>query len=409
MTIKTTVPVRLHKSAERQPFQGKTISIELDKPEFFKYAVYVREVKKHIRESDFDYLQSFVPYLEGYFNDLIELTPDKIINLSTDDRTQQQVSELAGVAVGLKYSTLLLDIGLDKFVKIGAPIDGKYMDYNVVVDGILYEMEAKGTTQKYFHGMVNDIIAKKNLSGAHLKFGTIAAIEGHMYSRNVECVIVDDPPVNGELVDADYFRIQLSYYAVFLGFILDSKYYNHYISRVMRNASTRRSIAEGKFFGKYLFNGKTYLGECFDYRLIRNNVELFLKNGVVSEEGFDFLTQVVGKTKFFIGLDEDVVTAINTNKREFMENYRSLRVLSNFDGMYQFLDTDGILIVKSIGGRDEQLEKIFTESEVQKRLGLYGQYVRGVAHECGSPCHSRGLEGKPCSIRTFREACHWHR
>ena len=45
MTIKTTVPVKLHKSAERHPFQSKTTSVELDKPEFFKYAVYVREVK----------------------------------------------------------------------------------------------------------------------------------------------------------------------------------------------------------------------------------------------------------------------------------------------------------------------------------------------------------------------------
>ena len=41
--------------------------------------------------------------MEGFYDDLIELTADKIVNLSTDDRTQQLISELAGVAVGLKY------------------------------------------------------------------------------------------------------------------------------------------------------------------------------------------------------------------------------------------------------------------------------------------------------------------
>jgi len=409
MTIKTNVAVRLHKSAERHPFQSKKISVELDKPEFFKFAIYVREVKKHIKESDFDYLQSLVPFMEGLYDDLIELKADKIVNLSTDDRTQQLISELAGVAVGLKYSTLLLDIGLDKFVKIGVPVDGKYMDYNVVVEGLLYELETKGTTQKYLNKMVDDIIKKKKLSKAHLKFGTIAAIEGHKHPRTVECIVVDDPPVEGDLVDADYFRNQLSYYAVFLGFILDSKYYNKYIARVVRKGSPRSIIAEEKFFGRYVFNGKTYLGECFDYRLIRGNVQLLNSNELPSRAAFVSLTQMVGKTKFFVGVDEEVVAAINTNNQKFMENYRSERVLNNDEGLYHFLDVDGILIVKSKNGTDGQLEKIFTETEVEKRLGLYGRFLRGTAHDCGSPCHSRGLEGKPCSIRTFRDACHWHR
>ncbi|MFC1223059.1 hypothetical protein ACFE6N_04575 [Pedobacter sp. BG31] len=380
MSIKTIVPVKLHKSAKRKEFEGKVTAIELDKPEFFKFAVYVREVKKHIKESDFDYLQSFVPSMEFYYDDLIELTADKIINLSTDDRNQQFVSELAGVAVGLKYSTMLLNIELNKFAKTGVPVEGKYMDYNVVSAGKLYELEAKGTTQPYFTKMVNDIIAKKKKSEAFLKFGTIAAIEGHRHSRTVECVVVDDPPVEGQLVDADYFRNQLNYYAVFLGFILDSKYYNRYVSRMVRKASPRRSIAEGKFFARYEFNGRIYLGECFDYRLIRRNVELFLENRQLDKERFEMLTQSVGRTKFFIGLDEAVISAINTNNREFMENYRSERILNDGDGLYKFLDTDGILIVKSKDGWDKQLEQIFTEEEVKKRLGLYEQYVRGVAH-----------------------------
>ena len=409
MSIKTIVPIKLHKSAKRKEFEGKVTSIELDKPEFFKYAVYVREVIQHVKESDFDYLQSLVPHMVGYYDDLIELTGDKIINLCKDDRTQQQISELAGVAIGLKYSTSLLDIGLNKFEKIGVPVDGKYMDYKVVVDGKLYEMEAKGTTQPSFSKMVKDIIAKKSFSGAHLKFGTIAAIEGHRYSRKVRCVVVDDPPIEGQLVEADYFRNQLSYYAVFLGFILDPKYYNRYANRVADKAFPRRSIAEGKFFGRYEFNGSTYLGECFDNRLIRRNVEMVLENRTTDIGGFDLLTQIVGKTKFFIGLDEKVISAINRKDREFMENYRSERIFNTGDSTYQFLDVDGILIVKSKGGADEQLESIFTEEDVQKRLDLYEQYIRGIAHECGQPCHSPGIVGKSCAIRTFREACHWHR
>lgn len=409
MSIKTIVPIELHKSAKRKEFEGKVTSIELDKPEFFKYAVYQREVKQHLKESDFDYLQSFVPFMAGLYDDLIELTLDKIINLSKDDRTQQQISELAGVAVGLKYSTLLLDIGLDKFEKIGIPVEGKYLDYKVVVDGKLYEIEAKGTTQASFGKMVKDIIAKKSFSEAHIKFGTIAAIEGHRHSRTVKCVVVDDPPIERQQVEADYFRNQLSYYAVFLGFILDPKYYNRYANRVTGKVFPRRSIAQSKFFGRYEFNGSTYLGECFDNRLIRRNVELFLENRASDNGGFDLLTQAMGMTKFFIGLDEKVIIAINKKDREFMENYRSERIFNTSDGMYQFLDVDGILIVKSKEGADEQLERIFTEAEVQKRLGFYAQYIRGIAHECGQPCHSPGIVGKSCAIRTFREACHWHR
>ena len=67
------------------------------------------------------------------------------------------------------------------------------------------------------------------------------------------------------------------------------------------------------------------------------------------------------------------------------------------------------MIVKSKSGSDRQIEKIMTEEEVARRLGLYVNYLRGNPHKCGAPCTSRYLEGKPCEIRTYRGNCHFHR
>ena len=410
MIIKTIIPVTLHKSANRHPFNSKAISIELDKTEFFKYAIYQLEVPSRITESNFNYLQSKVPALETLNSDYLELTSDRIINHATDDRTKQSISELAGVAVGLKYTTLLLNTSLHKFSKIGVPIKGKYLDYEVIVEERKYELETKGTVKQYFKTMVDDIInKKKTTSDAYLRFGAIAAVQGSAFERTAECVIVDDPPEDKDPVDVDYFANQLNYYAIYLSFILDSKYYNWYISGVIKKSSSSPNINKRKFFARYEFHGNFYYGECFDYRLIQTNVEVAVREQNSRDGVFNLLTTRVGVTKFFIGLNEDVINAINKRDRTKMENYRSEKILEDGAGFYRFLDLDGILIIKSTKNADEQLEKLFTEQEVEKRLNLYIGYLRGQAHDCGSPCESPGLEGKPCEIRTFREACHWHR
>jgi len=67
------------------------------------------------------------------------------------------------------------------------------------------------------------------------------------------------------------------------------------------------------------------------------------------------------------------------------------------------------LIIKSTDGFDKQLENIFTEDEVKKRLGLSFEETKGNSHKCGEPCTSREIEGKPCEMNTFRNKCHHHR
>ncbi|OMP75283.1 hypothetical protein [[Flexibacter] sp. ATCC 35208] len=88
MNKKTSISVELHSTARRYPFDKKKFFVELDKPEFFKYAIYQMEVPGHIKESDFDYLQSKAPFLESLNNDYLELTQNTIINLCKDDTTQ---------------------------------------------------------------------------------------------------------------------------------------------------------------------------------------------------------------------------------------------------------------------------------------------------------------------------------
>lgn len=409
MPLKTTLPVILHKTAQRKPFEDQEIIIELDKPELFKYAIFQRDVPVHIKESDFDYLQSKVPALDELNSDYISLTEDRVINLGTGDRTLKEISELCGVAIGLKYATLLLDLELNKFKKIGVASKGKYLDYQAVKDGKSYELEAKGTIQENYNNKINDIILKKKgESEAYLRFGTIALLQGQKYSRSSSCVIVDDPPRERELVDADYFRNQLDYYAVFLSFILDSKYFNYYVE-ALRNRIARNTIDKQKFYGIYEFNDQRFFGECFDYRLISENVHSIGSEELSVAAAFDRLTRRIGKTKIFIGLDERVIQYINNNDRKALETFVSQRISAESTDNYRFLDTDGILVIKSQNGFDEKLEKMFSEKDVMDRLNLHLNHFRGIAHNCGQPCTSPGLEGQACKIRTFREACHWHR
>ncbi|OMP75284.1 hypothetical protein [[Flexibacter] sp. ATCC 35208] len=305
----------------------------------------------------------------------------------------------------------MLEIDLNKFRKIGVPITGKYLDYEVIAEGKLYQIETKGTTQQYYSKMVKDIIEKKQeTSNAYLRFGTVTTLQGYKFFRSSECIVVDDPPVEKSPVDSDYFENQLTYYAIYLSFILDSKYYNRYIKYVKLNKTRRVNINKNKFFTSYEFKGRIYFGECFDYRLIRKNIDNALNTNLPEKMSvFDYLTEKVGRTKFFIGLEEGLLKAINKKDRTFLEKYNSERILEDNADTYRFLDTDGILIIRSFNKADKQLEQVFDEKEVEKRIGFYHNYIRGLAHKCGAPCTSPSIQGKPCEIHTFREFCHWHR
>ncbi|MGX5688501.1 hypothetical protein [Arcticibacter tournemirensis] len=114
-------------------------------------------------------------------------------------------------------------------------------------------------------------------------------------------------------------------------------------------------------------------------------------------------------TKFFIGLDETVVNAINKQRVQILEQYRSEYIYEESTNNYILLDYDGVLINKAKDGCDHQLERLFNDEAVEKRLGLYTSYLRGETHKCGAHCKSPSIEGKSCEIHTYRELCHWHR
>lgn len=419
MNKKTNIEIFLDDSVKDNAFFQNQNSIEINSSELFKYAVWMWEVPAKVKESDFEYLQSMVPTLEQMLSNFIEFSTKAIFNLSNDDRNKKYVSEAVGVGLGLKYSTELLEINPNKFKKIGVPKKGKYLDYSTIVDEKEYEIETKGTVSDYFSEMKKDILAKKNnpiLKKVHLRYGTISMLKNKIEDSETEteavksqCVIVDDPPEDEISQNDDTFLTQLLSYAIFLSYILDSTNYNRYVKPLKKGKIKRVVINDQKFFGKYKFKEKIYYGEGFDYRLIEEHFAPFAGQGLEKEGVFKELTRKVGVTKIFIGLDEEVISAINDKNEDFLDRYESDVTFIDENESTVFLDRDGILIVKSQNRADAQLEEIFPDSEVEKRLGLFDDYLKREPHECGAPCRSRDLAGKPCEIRTYREHCHFHR
>jgi hypothetical protein len=419
MNKNTNIEIFLDETVKDNAFFQNPNSVGINSSELFKYAVWMLEVPAKVKESDFEYLQSKVPALECLLAEFIEFSTNTIFNLSDDDRGKKNVSEAVGVGLGLKYSTELLGVNPNKFKKIGVPKKGKYLDYSTIVDEKEYEIETKGTVSDYFSEMKKDILAKKNnpiLKKVHLRYGTISMLkskngEAETEIRTVksQCVIVDDPPEDEIAENDDTFLTQLLSYAVFLSYILDATNYNRYVKPLKKGKITRVKINDQKFFGKYKFKEKLYYGEGFDYRLIEENFAPFADRGFEKEAVFKELTKKVGVTKIFIGLDEEVISAINERNEDFLDRYDSEVAFIDENESTTFLDRDGILIVKSQNRADRQLEDIFPDAEVERRLGLYERYLGRDPHKCGAPCRSRDLAGKPCEILTYREFCHFHR
>jgi len=306
----------------------------------------------------------------------------------------------------------LLNTSPSKFKKIGEPVEGKYLDYSVVEDNKEYELETKGTVSKYYSSFKNDILKKKkdqSLKNVFLRFGTIAMINNYGEKKTSKCVVVDDPPEDDNTADeSNTFETQLFNYGIFLSYILDSKYYNKYIKPLRKKRFGKVKINQKKFFAKYAFNDSEFYGECFDYRLIR---EEYAPDNYKNIEAtfFKEKTKKIGKTKFFIGLESTIIEAINRENIDYLKSYKTERILESNKQTVKFLNKDGILIIKSKGGDDKQLESIFTEEEVEERLHLSINQQLGLTHKCGAPCRSKEIRNKPCEIRTYREHCHFHR
>jgi len=172
---KATLQIELDETVkDNELFKSKSDML-ICKPEIFKYGILVEEVPEHVLESDFDYLQSKIPAYEMLHSEFIKVGSNKVENLSKDDRKKKTLSEIIGVAFGIKYSTELLSTNPNRFKKIGTPKKGKYLDYSFILDNKEYELETKGTVQKYYTKFKNDILKKKadqKDKEVYLRFGT---------------------------------------------------------------------------------------------------------------------------------------------------------------------------------------------------------------------------------------------
>src|SRR5688500_12061500 len=109
-TDTTSVTITIDDSASGVEIFKKVTTVDVNKSEIFKYAVWMMEKPDHITISDFDYLQSKIPSLEGMLSDYLELDKDSIHNISNDDRMKKLTSEAVGVGIGLKYAKDILEI-----------------------------------------------------------------------------------------------------------------------------------------------------------------------------------------------------------------------------------------------------------------------------------------------------------
>ena len=407
------IPVEIDESAKDVEIFKKIKNISISKTELFKYAVMMSEVKERIKESDFAQLQSLVPSFEQLFSGFISFDNDKIVNLSVDDRWKKLISEFVGIGIGIKYAHSLIDFNLNTLNKIPPAVEGKYLDYTFVKENNKYELETKGTVGKYNSNMITDIIKKKNgKPNIYLRFGTITHLVNNGESSKSKCVVVDDPPTeNHNQIELSEEQI-LSNYLSFLTYIVDNTQYNKLKKRLNKKQIANINLKKSKFFGKYIFKNKEYLGEYFDRRLVIENINKININGFSSqniERIFNSLTKQCGNFKYFIGIKSDIIDVINNAEiNTLTETHNKIEYQESKDGI-KFLDSDGIIIIKSINGSDSQIEKFFPDTIVMSRLGLYGNFINRQPHECGATCRSRDKEGQSCQKLTYRSNCHFHR
>lgn len=158
---------------------NKISSIDLDKEDLFKLGIFKHEVPpSHLHDSDFLYLMSKVSHFMQLYSDFITVTENSIMNTSKDDRVMKDVSEIIGIALGLKLTMDCFGIRQERITKIPPPsTKQKYLDYSFSYKNKKIELETKGTTSSYIQSFVNDIAAKKSAStNNHFRYGKPCAI-----------------------------------------------------------------------------------------------------------------------------------------------------------------------------------------------------------------------------------------
>lgn len=395
-------------------FKG-TSSIEVDKDDLFKLGIFKQEIPPdHVGENEYLYLMSKVPAYTQIYNDFISIDGDSIVNTSKDDRMMKDISEIVGIALGIKVTIEAFGIRQERITKVPPPsTKQKYLDYKFIYNGQSFELETKGTTSENVRRPVNDIAAKKAAPGnAHFQFGTVSVLTKPKCKHHSIIHICDDPPE--DFTDSMPDDNTPLHYISALGYLLDNKYYNRLAKTILLGEEPKKDLSyiKNRFFGEYTFDGSTYYGEFFDYRLNIENIQKAASGKEKSvEQVFRKVTKAQGKKKLFIGVHSSVVDLLLKEKglNTILDLQFEREKRSEESGTEILRDSDGIIVVLSLGEIDKQIEEQFTEKEVKRRLGCFVRFTNHEPTRCGAPCRSRDKLGKPCEIKTNRGACHFHR
>lgn len=155
--------------------------IEVEKQDIFNFGIFKYEVPpEKIGENDFEYLQSKIPAYTELYEDYIEMPNGKnSIICKVEGEAASDVSEIVGIAIGLKTTMDIFGIEKRKIRKIGqSGKREKRLDYKATNKDSQFEIETKGTTNKYrINSMINDIHAKKEgKDGGICRYGFITLL-----------------------------------------------------------------------------------------------------------------------------------------------------------------------------------------------------------------------------------------
>jgi hypothetical protein len=228
--------------------------------------------------------------------------------------------------------------------------------------------------------------------------------------KDIAKIFATDPESYSNYQPHEGIYSYIDYYLIYLSFILDNPDYNKIVKILKNRYSYRKPIIKlNKFRYKFKYENKEYYGQCFDKRLIIKIITKMYKNDDTVHRLFSRLTDNVGKEKYFLGIDINILKNLNYRDLNFFNKYQSLNKYKIEKEIEYIQMSDGILFIKSSNGQLKEMEEQFSESEVKKRLNELFNYNQRTPHMCGAPCRSHEKEGKPCEILTYREYCHFHR
>jgi hypothetical protein len=397
-------------------------SIHIEKQDIFSYGVFKRAIPpEKLGDNNFDYLQSKIPTYHDLYDDQIRFQENskKIIAKVTGEDAKD-ISEIVGIAVGLKSAEAILKLEKKAFRKITtSETHGRHkrLDFESILNGKKIEIETKGTTYtNKVSNMIDDIHKKKeDQKGLHPerinRYGFVTVLQ-KIKDKNTAKIFATDPEDYSTYQSYEGIYSYIDYYLIYLSFILDNTNYNR-IVKILKNRrsySYRKPLVRlDKLRYKFEYGNKEYYGQCFDKRLILEIITKLYKDDDTVHKLFLRLTGNIGKIKYFLGIDIDIIKNLNYRNTNFLNEYQSYNIYKIENDIEYIQMSDGILFIKSANGQLKKLEEQFSEKEVEKRLKELFYYTKKEPHQCGAPCRSREKEGKPCKILTYREYCHFHR